>query len=525
MDMKNRKKQINIYSISILNPLHNQSFLHKKILSTLKILKSCLNFSRLNLVNPYLYANLPFCRQIPLFLLLIIIKNHIFVSIIITTLIKRIMKRFFIFLLSIFCLFSCTKEGNTPDQDDSETTQEAPRDLDPDQPSFADDNFALSDAEIRIQNGNNVFAFNLLREMLKNETADKNILLSPLSATVALAMLNNGADGITREEIQRGLGFNGIKTEEMNAYLQKILTAMNNTDPRVIFETANSIWIQNGFSVLAPFLEANLKFFDAEARNADLPTVETMNIINAWGAEKTRNTIPKALSQPLPRDIVMLLLNALYFKGPWTIPFEKDMTKDETFSGANVNAKVKMMNLEKDFFYSSEYVYNDAVHSSLKVLELPYGDGNFNMKIILPNKDVSLESVINSLDNPHWDAIRNSLSYLPVKVKLPRFELDYEKVLNKELTALGMKSMFSNANLSLINPVAPLAVSQVFQKTFVKVDEEGTEASAITGVAITTSLQPGKPDVKEFFVDRPFLFVISEKKTGCIFFVGAIRDL
>ncbi|MDR0537198.1 MAG: serpin family protein [Tannerellaceae bacterium] len=440
-------------------------------------------------------------------------------------------KSFLILLLTALSLASCSKD-NPPivDNDPLKPWEETPETPETNTPSFADNDFQLTPTEKKIVSVTNRFAFNLLGKMLETEDANKNMLISPLSASVALSMLNNGAAGATREEILAGLGFADMPAEEVNAYFKKMLAAMNNTDARVAFETANSIWIKNNFTVLDSFKNTNMSFYDAEVRNVDL--LSSMNIINEWVAQKTHNTIPQLLDEPLGEMTLMVILNALYFKAPWTFPFKKEDTKDETFHNADSSTiKAPTMYIKEQFYYYNYRYLSDG--SRFYMLDLPYGSQNFKMKIFLPYEGASVDSVAQYLSGRMTEL--NS-AVLPrggldtVIVKLPRFHVEYKTELNEQLTALGMKSMFdiNAANFSLINPAAPIYVSRVLQKTFVEVNEEGTEASAATEIDAVGTFggeEPGPPPVYEFFVDRPFMFAIVEKKTDCIFFIGIIRNL
>jgi serpin B len=378
-------------------------------------------------------------------------------------------------------------------------------------------NIELTNAERQIVEKNNLFAFDLLRTVSKNEEKENNILISPLSASLALAMLNNGADGLTQEEIQGVLGYGDITRDEMNGYFQKMLDAMQEIDPQTTFRSANSIWIEQQFQVLAPFIEVNKTYYGAEIRNEDFSNPTTVGLINHWCSDNTEGKIPKIIDGISPGSL-MYLINALYFKAAWTVPFDKGKTKGEAFHNLNGHTPlIPTMNNELEIYYSKGDDYTLA--------ELPYGNEAFSMIFLLPDNGVSLSSIVEKSD------AQTSLNVLmdrkKIPIKIPRFKIEYERELKKDLIEMGMQSMFANADFTLINPTVGLSVSMVLQKTFAEINEEGTEAAAITAIDMITSAGPdsSRPEIKEFYVDRPFLYFIKEKSTGTIFFIGEMRNM
>jgi serpin B len=376
----------------------------------------------------------------------------------------------------------------------------------------------LTEVEKQIAGRTNVFAFDLLHTVaINNETSGQNVFLSPMSAALALAMLNNGAAGQTREEIHQVLGYEDVSTEDVNAYFRKMISAMQEADPQVAFESAASIWIDNAFPVLNAFVETNAGYYDAEIRNVNMSDAATTDLVNAWCAEKTKGTIPRLLNQP-PGGI-LALINALYFKGVWTIPFGKEDTKEEVFSNQDGSASLLPTMNKKDWFN-----YHKA--DRFRLLDLPYGNESFSMTLMLPDEGVSLDDVIEELDAEKWESYVIQLSGCELPVKLPRFRLEYERELLDDLKAMGLR--LEEPDFSLIHSTAALAVSRILQKTFVDVGEEGTEAAGVTVLFLSGSTLEENVDVPEppsFYVDRPFLFFIREKTTGAIFFSGAVRNL
>jgi serpin B len=373
----------------------------------------------------------------------------------------------------------------------------------------------LTKAEENIVKGNNAFGFNLL-QALSEEEKKGNIFISPLSASLALGMLNNGAAGITSEEIRSALGYEGISTEDLNGYFQKMLATLTTLDPEVTLESANSIWIRNNFQVLPAFIEVNQNSYEATVSHADFSDPATLGLINGWCAEKTHGKIDEILTE-IPSDVMIYLLNALYFKGLWTDPFEKSQTKDAPFANENGRKSiVPMMRQEVQM----NYARNDLV----EMVEATYGNEAFSMVFMLPVEGATLSGVVENLASV-WSDCLAGLSLCTIQLGIPRMELEYEAKFNSALKKLGMVSMFGAADLSGIQPGSNLFVSMVKQKTTLEVNEEGSEATAVTVVAISESASIVTPAPIPFILNRPFLVFIKEKSTGAILFEGLIRGL
>jgi serpin B len=373
----------------------------------------------------------------------------------------------------------------------------------------------LTKAEETIVQGNNAFGFNLLQAISGDEEEKSNIFISPLSASLALGMLNNGAAGATSEEIRSALGYKDVSTEDLNGYFKKMLAAMTTLDPEVTLESANSIWIRDDFQVLPAFIEVNQSSYDATVSHADFSDPATLELINGWCAEKTHGKIDEILKD-IPSDAVLYLLNALYFKGIWITSFDKDRTYDATFANENgATPIVPMMRQELQL----NYAQNDIA----EMVEVPYGNEAFSMVFVLPAGGATLSGVVENLASM-WNTI-SGMSQQTVDLRVPRMELAYEIDIIPALKKLGMVSMFSNADLSGINSEADLFVSKVKQKTTLDINEEGAEAAAVTLVEVTFSAAHGvTPSPISFTLNRPFLVFIKEKSTGAILFEGLIRE-
>ena len=362
----------------------------------------------------------------------------------------------------------------------------------------------LAEGEQELINSNNDFAFNLFRKA----RGDKSKILSPLSITFALGMLNNGADGQTLKEINQTLGFGEAGADAINAFCQKMLKESNTLDEKTKALIANTIFVNEGcgYRLQEGFIDKANTFYDAQPQNRDFNDGETMDVINQWASDHTEGMIPTVLDTLTYRpDNVSYLLNALYFKGIWSSPFRKENTQDEPFGGGD---DVPMMHQEKSVRYAENDFY--------QAVRLPYGNGAYRMDIFLPREDKTVGEVLESLNGSNWQP---KYEYRSVDLKLPRFETDTNQGLIEIMSDLGMPSAFSvfNAEFPYFCNV-PIFISQMFQVAKIKLDEEGTEAAAVTVIGGATSGMPPVP--KPFHANRPFLYIISEQSTGAIFFIG-----
>jgi serine protease inhibitor len=358
------------------------------------------------------------------------------------------------------------------------------------------------------------FAFDFLKKHNAEEKAEKNYFVSPLSLHIAMGMLLNGADGKTKEEIQTGLRVSS-DLATANGIYKDLIDNLPNSDPKVTNTIANSVWYRNSFTVEKTFLDVLKTAFNAQTYAEDFSNLATVSKINNWASDNTNGKIKKVIEQIEPAQ-VMFLMNALYFKGDWKIPFKTENTRDDSFAGTTTTKSVKMMNMTEKVKYTKRTDY--------QAVELAYGGGNYAMTILLPNDKTSVGTIINTLSGSEWKALNTALQEQKVIVGLPKFTLEYETNLNKVLSNMGMPTMFSDAaDLSKIAPPAgKLKVGFVKQNTFVSVDEKGTEAAAVTTIGIEVTSAPILP---EFICNRPFLFIISEKQSNTILFAGKIVNL
>ena len=363
-------------------------------------------------------------------------------------------------------------------------------------------------------NSDNVFAFKMFKQVATLDD-NPNTFFSPLSLNMALGMLFNGTSGETRTEMAEALVFAGLTETEINAFYHKMSQALMEIDPLTDMDIANSIWYRTGFPVKQSFIDINQQYFDATVQALDFNKPDAADIINGWCAEKTKERITEIVENPIDPDVVMYLINALYFKSKWLYPFDKALTKQEDFTKAgNQNKKVNIMNQTALLPYYSD--------NNLQCVELPYGNGAFSMVALLPAGNLDIDGLIDYLDNDTWQHILNNLWYETVDLKLPRFKVECELPLNEPIQNTGITRIFYSGLENIAD--GPLWVSYIKQKTFVEVNEEGTEAAAVTVIGTVTSTGEAPPPPPQFYANRPFLYLIKEKSTGTILFIGRMDE-
>lgn len=373
----------------------------------------------------------------------------------------------------------------------------------------------LTLAERDLIEADNSFGLELFKEII-SDNSDSNVFISPLSVAMALAMTLNGADGETREAMEATLELSGLSVEEINESYKHLIQVLQGLDPEVRFQLANSIWYRLGLDFEQDFIDLNKTYFDAEVTGLDFTDPETVAFINAWVDENTNGKIKEIVDQIDP-GVVMYLINAIYFKGTWTYQFDEEDTKDDWFNlpdGSQTSCK--MMSVQGDFQYFE--------NSDFQMIDLPYGNGDFSMTVLLPRPGKDVDELIADLNQESWDQWMGSLSQEAVALEFPRFGLEYQLTLNDALTALGMGIAFTpEADFSNMLKSHDLWIDEVKHKTFVEVNEEGTEAAAVTSVSMVLSAD-SEPQLISMRVDRPFLFLIQEHDSQTMLFVGKIVE-
>jgi serpin B len=361
------------------------------------------------------------------------------------------------------------------------------------------------------------FAFKLYNQLLKSNT-NANVFVSPSSISLALAMTYNGAEGTTREAMARVLEIEGLSLNEVNSNFAELQRPPANADPKVQLKIANSLWARQGFTLKPEFLERVRQHYEAKVTSLDFGSAAAPMTINSWVKEKTDNLIDSIVDK-INSDMVLFLVNAIYFKGRWGTEFDKAKTKPDQFHLANGQQKeVQMM------WQSGSYSYFED--QDFQAVNLFYGTGRFSMYLFLPARETTLNDFHKKLTSTEWESWMRSFRTTPGQVMLPRFKVNYEVTLNEALQSLGMAEAFSNmadfSGMAKITQTERLYISEVKHKAFAEVNEEGTKAAAATsvGIAVTSVAIPPKPFVMK--VDRPFFFAIRDNTTGALLFMGSV---
>ena len=375
----------------------------------------------------------------------------------------------------------------------------------------------LSEKQKQLINTSNAFGFEFFKKVNEVSGNGANLMVSPLSVSMALGMTRNGAAGSTLEAMTTTLGFAGMSDTDINESYKYIIETFTGLDPNVKLQIANSIWYRNTFSIEQPFILANQQYFDASVSSFDFSNPSAVDIINAWVNEKTNALIPKIIDQ-IPSDAIMYLVNAVYFKGQWRYQFDKNNTQQKPFyiaGGTELQAPAMVQHETLPYYKGSGF----------EAIELPYNQGNYTMDIILPDAGKTVNDIIPQLSLQSWNTWSGQFGNRDIQLQLPKFKYEYEeKNMKPILSAMGMGVAFTDhADFTRINSGGGLCISRVLHKTYIGTDEEGTEAAAVTAVEVgVTSVGPGQPYY--FTINRPFIYFIQEKSTGTILFIGTVMN-
>jgi serine protease inhibitor len=380
---------------------------------------------------------------------------------------------------------------------------------------------ALSADEQALIGAGNRFAFELLRQAPLEHPDSPNVFLSPLSASMALGMTMNGAAGETWSQMRDVLGFPDLDEPAINRGYRGLIELLRGLDPRVEFGLANSVWARQGVPFHEDFLDRTRTWFDAHVQTLDFADPASRDVMNGWASDRTNGRIDELIDE-IPPEAIMYLINAVYFNGDWVYQFDQSVTRSRPFTRAHGgDVMADMMSMEAELRFTSD--------DHATVLELPYGGRAFAAIAALPAGGTTVADLVARLDVEVWsDWMSRIEATAPaaVGVALPRLELHYDRLMKHDLQALGMTHAFVPrlADFSRLTPVggpdSDVHVSRVQQKTFLKVDERGTEAAAATFVEI--GRMSGGPPALVF--DRPFLFAIRERLSGTLLFIGVIGD-
>lgn len=367
----------------------------------------------------------------------------------------------------------------------------------------------LSNDQRATINKGNEFAVNLFKTQIDMQSK----VISPLSVSYLMGMLANGADGDTQKEILASLGVSDVTLQTLNESYRALLNSTVTADKQTTINIANYIAADKHFSLKSDFRNTVGKMYDAGVESLDFSSSKAVDKINQWCSKQTNGMIPKIVDQLSASDVAVLM-NAIYFEGTWETPFEKELTKEENFRGYTRDIKrVQMMHQEDNFSYLN--------NNTFEAVTLPYGNRTYNMTVMLPKEGVSIEEMMKQLDAQKIGSLYRDMEKCVVDLKLPKFTTSTEVVLNDAISKLGAPSIFTGAANFKNMSDASVFISKMLQKAKIEVSEEGTKAAAITaGMVAMTALTPDEPRHVKFHANRPFVYIITERQTGAIFFVG-----
>jgi serpin B len=373
----------------------------------------------------------------------------------------------------------------------------------------------LSADEQKVLAASNQFTFSLFHQLTESQRG-ANVFVSPLSASMALGMTMNGAAGTTFDEMRAALGLGGASQEEINEGYKTLIALLRGLDNSVEFRLANSVWYRQGFPFQRSFLDAAAGSFGAQVQGLDFDNPASVGTINQWVDRSTNGKITTIIDQIDPSN-VMFLINAIYFKGSWRDQFNVAETREAPFyaaGGREQRARLMHRHAKMRYLATPEF----------QAVDLPYGRDAFAMTVLLPAQGTDVETFAASLTAAAWAQWEKQFHTADVDLYLPRLTLTYERRLNDDLKALGMRQAFvpDGADFTRMSPAPTgnhLFIDFVKQKTYVDVNEEGTEAAAVTAVGVRVTSAPQTATMR---VDRPYLFAIRERLSGTILFIGKV---
>lgn len=365
----------------------------------------------------------------------------------------------------------------------------------------------------KITSSNNNLGFKLLTKVDADE--QENIFISPTSLLMALSMVYNGADGVTKEEIAETLQLNGIDERDLNKANASLGTMLYKDTNQVTVNIAHSIWLHEDYNFQEKFSKDNQDYYNATIQEIDIFNRNSAKRINNWVKQSTNNKIDAIVENPLDENLLALLINAIYFKGQWTYEFDQKKTKKDGFHLLDGTRKdVSFMELKEELYYLENEMF--------QAVKLPYGTGEMSMSIFLPQESSNLEQLKEKLTNENWEKWLKKFSKKEGTIILPKFTLAYETSLKNALMELGINKAFETGRADfskMIEEDDQIYMSNVKQKTFIDVNEEGTEAAAATSIEMKLVSAPVDGP---FYMDvnRPFFFTITDEETDAIIFMG-----
>jgi serpin B len=371
----------------------------------------------------------------------------------------------------------------------------------------------LTSNQVSLIESENSFAFDIFRSAAYNSKASENLIISPLSISTALSMALNGANGPTRDSMLKALRVKNITPGEINQSYKDLSEALLSVDKRVLISIANSVWAENNFVVKKPFTGILTGFYNAEAKSFDINDLLAPKQMNSW-IEANTNGLIKNMIDRLDNNTVMLLINAIYFKGKWKSQFDASKTVNQAFYKSDgTTSQVPMMKQTSDFrIYKGE---------SFTLAEFPYGQGNFVMDVLVPDSKNGVDGLLSQLNEITFQNWIGLMSERESVLSFPRFKYGYKKELNEILSGMGMGIAFTDAaDFSNISDL-DLLISIVLHQAFIETNEEGSEAAAATIIGIGTTSMPIRFELN---LDHPFIYIIRETSTNSILFMGKVED-
>ncbi len=368
----------------------------------------------------------------------------------------------------------------------------------------------------KLVSANNKLGFQLFSEIHKSQS-NENIFISPISIAIALSMTYNGAAGKTQSAMAKTLNFQGMSLEEVNQANEELIILLDSLNSDIKLNISNSIWTKIGVSFEQNFLQINQEVYQSKVREIDFENPQSTEIINNWIKDNTKGKIDKII-ETLDRDSVMVLLNTIYFQGNWQKEFDDFSTQTQAFYLSDGMEKQHPMMLKL-----SQYSYYE--NQTFQAISLPYREGRVSMYIFLPKEEIGLEKFHQTLNEENWENWIVKFESQAVTLSLPKFKNEYEVTLNNVLKFLGMEIAFdkSEADFSgMCSIPSELYIDEIKHKTFVEVNETGTEAAAVTSIGIAAA--SAMITSLDMFVNRPFFFAIRDNNSGTILFMGEITN-
>lgn len=368
----------------------------------------------------------------------------------------------------------------------------------------------LERTEEQLLNSSQLFGINIFKRIAETQS-DSNVFISPLSISTALSMALNGARGETYNEMLSTLDMNGLSIEEINSASHSLRALLTTLDPKVIFTIANSVWYRENLTIQADFLQRMTEYYNAQIEGRDFSNPTIVDEVNNWVKANTNEMIEKVINEIDPA-VVMFLINALYFNGTWQKEFNPENTIDYLFltsEGNQVDCKMMVQDETYKYFETDQF----------QAVDLPYGDGHYSMSVFLPKSNYDLPGLYAELTSDNWSSWIDRFSEREIRLLMPKFESEYGLELKDILIAMGMRTAFTgSADFTRLFAPGGIFISSVLHKTAIKVNEEGTEAAAVTVITFERTSAGDENPVMQ--MDHPFLYVIRENSTGTILFIG-----